>query len=90
MRVIASMEDEDVIKKILEHLDLWEVNRKPSPQTNAPRFISDSYPTHSMDDYVIDPETPVESNFYQTGRRKISGKALPKNTRNFMRLGKNW
>ena len=26
-------------------------------------FISDSYPTLSVDDYVIDPDTPVEAYF---------------------------
>ena len=36
MRVIAFIEDEDVIKKILKHLGLWEVKRKPLPRANAP------------------------------------------------------
>ena len=36
MRVIAAIEDSDVIKKILKHLDLWEVKRKPRPVANAP------------------------------------------------------
>ena len=36
MRVIAFIEDEDVIKKILKHLGLWEVKRKPRPRANAP------------------------------------------------------
>ena len=63
MRLIAFMEDENIIKKILKHLGLWEVNRKPSPQAKAPPFISDSYPTPSVDDYVIDPDTPVEACF---------------------------
>jgi hypothetical protein len=35
MRVIAFIEDEDVIKKILKHLGLWEVKRKPLPRANV-------------------------------------------------------
>ena len=35
MRVIAFIEDPEVIKKILKHLDLWDVKRKPRPMANA-------------------------------------------------------
>ena len=35
MRVIAAIEDPDVIKKILTHLDLWEIRRKPRPVANS-------------------------------------------------------
>ncbi|RZB37986.1 MAG: hypothetical protein SRB2_00693 [Desulfobacteraceae bacterium Eth-SRB2] len=38
MGVTAFIEHEDVIKKILRHLGLWEVKRKPSPQANGPPF----------------------------------------------------
>ena len=61
MRVIACIEDENVIKKILKHLGLWKV--KPSPRANGPPLIPDSYPAPSVDDYVIDPDTPVEAYF---------------------------
>jgi hypothetical protein len=63
IRVIAFIEDEDVIKKILKHLGLWEVKRKPSPRSNGPPLILDAYPTPSVDDYVIDPDTPVQGYF---------------------------
>ena len=36
MRVIAFIEDPDVIKKILKHLDLWNVKPKPRSLANAP------------------------------------------------------
>ncbi len=31
MRVIAFIHDEDVIRKILKHLNLWDVKRKLPP-----------------------------------------------------------
>lgn len=36
MRVIALIEDEEVVKKILEHLGLWEVKRTLIPVANGP------------------------------------------------------
>jgi len=53
MRVIAFIENEDVIRKILKHLGLWEVKRKPRPRANAPPIIPDLYPIPSVDDYLI-------------------------------------
>ena len=61
MRIIAFIEDEDVIKKILKHLGLWYKKRKPGPVANAPPIIPDSYPIPSVDDYVIDPDYPIET-----------------------------
>ncbi|MBC8441861.1 MAG: transposase [Deltaproteobacteria bacterium] len=63
MRVIAFIEDEDVIKKILRHLGLWVVKRKPLPRANAPPFIPDAYPVPSVDDYTRDPQYPTDSYF---------------------------
>jgi hypothetical protein len=62
MRVIAFIEKEDIVKKI-KHLGLWHVAQKPSPRANAPPFIPGSYPIPSVDDYLIDPESPVEAYF---------------------------
>ncbi|MFC1817275.1 hypothetical protein ACFL0M_15385 [Thermodesulfobacteriota bacterium] len=65
MRVIAFIGNEDVIKKILKHLGLWVIKRKPIPVANvypprrAPPIIPDSYPIPTVDDYVIDPDYPV-------------------------------
>jgi hypothetical protein len=33
MKVISVIEDEEVVKKILRHLDLWDVNPRPPPGT---------------------------------------------------------
>ena len=32
MRIIAFIEDEEVIKKILKHLGLWEIKPRPPPR----------------------------------------------------------
>ncbi len=65
MRVIAFIEDPDVIKKILKHLELWEIKRKPRPVANAPPgdlFPEyDEQPGPSADDYVGDPDYPAEA-----------------------------
>jgi hypothetical protein len=34
--MILIIEDPDVMKKILKHLGLWDVKRKPRPVANAP------------------------------------------------------
>jgi len=36
MRIISFIEDEEIIKKILKHLDLWDVRPKPPPSANGP------------------------------------------------------
>jgi hypothetical protein len=67
MRVIAFIEDEDVIKKILKHLGLWEVKRKPLPRANAPPVdvfpACDDQPGPCADDYIRDPQYPTEAYF---------------------------
>ena len=35
-RIILFIKDEQLVKKILKHLDLWDVKRKPSPRANGP------------------------------------------------------
>jgi len=36
MRIIAFIEDEEVIKKILKHLGLWEIKQRPPPKASGP------------------------------------------------------
>ena len=44
MRVIAFIHDEDVIRKILKHLNLWDVKRKPCPLANSPPiWVKENY-----------------------------------------------
>lgn len=61
MKVIVFIEDEDIVKKILKYVGLWEVKHKLRPKANAPPIIPDAYPVPSVDDYVIDPAYPVEA-----------------------------
>jgi hypothetical protein len=46
MLIIAFIEDEQLVKKILKHLDLWDVKRKPPPRSNDP-------PSEAIDLLVI-------------------------------------
>jgi hypothetical protein len=67
MRVVSVIEDEQVIKKILKHLGLWDVKRKPIPIANAPPIdlfpVYDEEPVPCTDDYTTDPDYPAESYF---------------------------
>ena len=36
MKIISFIEDEQLVKKILKHLDLWDVKRKQHPCANPP------------------------------------------------------
>jgi hypothetical protein len=64
MYVIACIDDDQVIKKILKHLGLWEVKRKPAPRANSPPvetfIIYDELPSPSADDYLTDPDYRLE------------------------------
>jgi hypothetical protein len=65
MKVIAVIEDAQIIKKIINHLDLWDAKRKPPPRANAPPpeafIISDDSPAPCVDDYLTDPDYPAEA-----------------------------
>jgi len=65
MKVIAFIEKPDVIKKILKHLDLRHVKRKPEPLAHGPPAnqltLYDDASGPSVDDLVVDPQYPVES-----------------------------
>ena len=53
-----------MMKKILKHLGLWDVKRKPRPVANAPPTdvfpAYDEQPGPSADDYIRDPEYPAD------------------------------
>ena len=65
MKVISVIEDEDIIKKILKHLGLWEVNPpevwrvkpRPPPKANSPPMT----PEYHID--YTDSQLPVSDNY---------------------------
>jgi hypothetical protein len=64
MRIISLIDDAEIIKKILKHLGLWEVKRKPPPCANGPPpeafIIYDQSSAPSVDDYLIDADYPID------------------------------
>ncbi len=64
MRIISFIEDSEIIKKILKHLDLWDVKHKPPARANGPPTetftIYDESSSPSADDYIIDSDYPIE------------------------------
>ena len=60
MRVISFIEDEDVIKKILKHLGLWEVKPRPPPRSVKSQPLS----TERYIDYSDTQVCPCDNGFY--------------------------
>jgi len=65
MRVIALIDDQDVIKKILKHLNLWEVKPRPLPKATGPPKTSEYHTNYFtsqlpvLDKWLyVDPEYP--------------------------------
>jgi len=65
MKIISLIDDSEIIKKILNHLGLWDVKRKPSPRANSPPtesfIIYDECSSPGADDYIIDADYPMET-----------------------------
>ena len=66
MKVISVIEDEDIIKKILKHLGLWEWKARPPPKTGAlepnVRIDTSDYQVPPCEDHLYcDPESPIEA-----------------------------
>ena len=57
MKIISFIEDQQLVKKILKHLRLWDIKRKPAPRANDPPteafIIYDESSSPSADDYLI-------------------------------------
>jgi len=51
----------DVIEKILKYLGLWLPERPPPPKANGPPIIPEPSHLPPVDDYVIDPDYPIEN-----------------------------
>jgi hypothetical protein len=66
MRIIGSIDDPEVIKKILKHLGLGSAKRIPPPRANAPPLhihldYSDSQIPPSEDPLYQEPEYPIDA-----------------------------
>ena len=65
MKIIAFIEDSEIIKKILKHLNLWDFKRKPPPRAHGPPTVAfiiyDESSSPSADDYLIDADYPIET-----------------------------
>jgi hypothetical protein len=65
MRIITFIEDEEVIKKIVKHLGLWEVKAQPPPKVKAPSptiYLDDSESQIlSPDSFYVHPDYPMDS-----------------------------
>ena len=65
MKIIAFIEQEEIIQKILKHIGLWEVKNRPPPRAHSPAVepcadYTDSQITPWDDDYS-DPDYPFEA-----------------------------
>jgi hypothetical protein len=65
MRILAFIEDEEVIKKILKHLGLWDRKARSPPKANALPVVQEYHIDYSdsqvpvSDDYLyVDPQYP--------------------------------
>jgi hypothetical protein len=61
MRIIAFIEDEEIIKKILKHLGLWDKKARPPPLTKTYIDASISQLPPCEDHLYCDPEYPIEA-----------------------------
>jgi len=66
MKVVGFIEDREVIEKILKHLGIWLVRKKPSAKANAPPLYihldySDSQISPDEDQSYKDPGYPIET-----------------------------
>jgi len=56
MRIISFIEDEEVIKKILKHLGLWDLKARPPPHENALHKTTEHHLDYSR--RGVDPSGP--------------------------------
>jgi hypothetical protein len=61
MKIISVIDDEDIIKKILKHLGLWEIKARPPPK---PRHAVERTETHIDDSFS---PLPASDNYLYVG-----------------------
>ena len=64
MRILAFIEDPEVIKRILKHLGLWFAKRKPQPLANVEHPPWRAPPTELHIDYSDSQIPPSEEDLY--------------------------
>jgi len=65
MRIISFIDQSEIIKKILKHLNMWEVKQRPPPRAKAlhPNIqidYTDSHIPSCEDDLYCDPDYPIQ------------------------------
>ena len=64
MKIIAFIEDEEVVEKILNHLGLWDRKARPPPRAKTPVTIhldNSGSQISSADSFYADPDYPMDS-----------------------------
>ena len=65
MKIFLIIDDSRIIKKILNHLGLWDVKHKPTPRANGPPtesfILYDESSLPNVDDYLIGANYPMET-----------------------------
>ena len=63
MKVISVIDQPEVVKHILQHLGLWEMQKRPPPKINTPPVGAYGYtPLQAIPSYDnIDPDYPFEA-----------------------------
>jgi hypothetical protein len=62
MRIIAFIEDHEVIKKILKHLNLWERKARPPPLPRSQQIDTSASQLPPCEDHLdCDTEYPMEA-----------------------------
>jgi hypothetical protein len=58
MRILAFIEDEEVIEKILKHLGLWDLKVRPPPKVKAPSVTISIDDSDSQVPFCVPPFHP--------------------------------
>ena len=60
MKVISVIDQPEVVKHILQHLGLWEMQKRPPPKIKSPQL--DNYAAEQIPSYDnVDPDYPFEA-----------------------------
>ena len=68
MKILSFIEDREIIKKILKHLDLWDLKSEPLPRANAPPNNIEPHLDYSH--RGVGPYGPASGSYEPTARRE--------------------